>query len=153
MASSSLEILLSYLHQATVCYLRAAPEVLPDCLVEEFHIKPLVSPSHGKHHWPSIHILPTHQPLISHCQSTILSQSHRLQMLPNGESKLHFDSIEETVHAFSNGEFIVVLDSADRENEGDLIIAAEDVTSEKMAFMIKHTRHALFHLHLFPNFY
>lgn len=33
----------------------------------------------------------------------------------------------------------MVLDSTDRENEGDLIIAAEDVTAEKMAFMIRHT--------------
>lgn len=61
-------------------------------------------------------------------------------MPPNGESKLHFDSIEDTVNAFKNGEFIVVLDSTDRENEGDLIIAAEDVTTDKMAFMIRHTR-------------
>lgn len=37
------------------------------------------------------------------------------------------------------GEFIVVLDSQDRENEGDLIIAAEDLTTEKMAFMVRHT--------------
>jgi len=33
----------------------------------------------------------------------------------------------------------VVLDSTDRENEGDLVIAGEDVTTEKMAFMIRHT--------------
>ncbi len=39
------------------------------------------------------------------------------------------------------GEFIVVLDSQDRENEGDLIIAAEDVTTEKMSFMVRHTRY------------
>jgi len=39
------------------------------------------------------------------------------------------------------GEFIVVLDSTDRENEGDLIIAAEDVTVEKMAFMVRWTRY------------
>lgn len=39
-----------------------------------------------------------------------------------------------------NGEFIVVLDSMDRENEGDLIIAAEDITTEKMAFMVRHSR-------------
>lgn len=61
-------------------------------------------------------------------------------MLPNGESELHFDSIQDSISAFRNGDFIVVLDSTDRENEGDLIIAAEDVTTEKMAFMIKHTR-------------
>lgn len=50
-----------------------------------------------------------------------------------------FDSIESTVAAFRNGEFIVVLDDEDRENEGDLIIAAEDVSTEKMAFMIRYT--------------
>ena len=58
----------------------------------------------------------------------------------NGVLKRSFDSIEDTIAAFRNGEFIVVLDSTDRENEGDLIIAAEDVTTEKMAFMIRHTR-------------
>ncbi|KAK4694685.1 hypothetical protein P7C71_g2936, partial [Lecanoromycetidae sp. Uapishka_2] len=59
----------------------------------------------------------------------------------NGESKLHFDSIEDTIEAYRRGDFIVVLDSTDRENEGDLIIAAQDVTTEKMAFMIRHTRY------------
>lgn len=38
-----------------------------------------------------------------------------------------------------NGEFIVVLDDLSRENEGDLIIAASDMTTEKMAFMIRYT--------------
>lgn len=50
-----------------------------------------------------------------------------------------FDSIESTIDAFRKGEFIVVLDDEDRENEGDLIIAAEDVTAEKMAFMVRYT--------------
>lgn len=50
-----------------------------------------------------------------------------------------FDSIASTIQAFRAGEFIVVLDSQDRENEGDLIIAAQDVTTEKMAFMVRHT--------------
>src|SRR5271155_2984538 len=50
-----------------------------------------------------------------------------------------FDSIESTIEAFKRGEFIVVLDSQDRENEGDLIIAAQDITTDKMAFMIRHT--------------
>ena len=61
-------------------------------------------------------------------------------MTANGIHKRSFDSIEETLGAFQRGEFIVVLDSTDRENEGDLIIAAEDITTEKMAFMIRHTR-------------
>jgi 3,4-dihydroxy 2-butanone 4-phosphate synthase len=38
------------------------------------------------------------------------------------------------------GEFIIALDSTDRENEGDLLIAGEDLTTGKMAFMVKHTR-------------
>ena len=62
-------------------------------------------------------------------------------MTANGIPKLRFDSIEESLKAFRGGEFIVVLDSTDRENEGDLIIAAEDITTEKMAFMIRHTRY------------
>ena len=61
-------------------------------------------------------------------------------MSVNGVSKPSFDSIEDTIAAFRKGEFIVVLDSTDRENEGDLIIAAEAITTEKMAFMIRHTR-------------
>lgn len=42
-------------------------------------------------------------------------------------------------YPLGSGEFIVVLDDADRENEGDLIIAAEDVTPEKMAFMVRYS--------------
>lgn len=97
----------------------------------------------------------------------------------NGVSKLKFDTIEDSIEAFSrfldfvlsrhwpstgcralnlqeswgsvmkatqtniisteNGEFIVVLDSPSRENEGDLIIAASAVTTEKMAFMIRYS--------------
>ena len=37
----------------------------------------------------------------------------------------------------------MVLDSPHRENEGDLIIAAEAITTAKMAFMIRHTRYKL----------
>lgn len=50
-----------------------------------------------------------------------------------------FDSIESTIQSFREGNFIVVLDSPDRENEGDLIIAAQDVTTDKMAFMIRYS--------------
>ncbi|EWC48308.1 3,4-dihydroxy-2-butanone 4-phosphate synthase [Drechslerella stenobrocha 248] len=56
----------------------------------------------------------------------------------NGAEHL-FDSIEDSVAAFKRGEFLVVLDSTDRENEGDLIIAAQDVTTAQMAFMVRHT--------------
>lgn len=51
--------------------------------------------------------------------------------------QLGFDPIPSCVEAFKNGEFIIVVDSTSRENEGDLIIAAEDMTPEKMAFMVR----------------
>ncbi|GAP92922.1 putative dihydroxy-2-butanone 4-phosphate synthase [Rosellinia necatrix] len=50
-----------------------------------------------------------------------------------------FDTIPDTIAAFRNGEFILVMDDPGRENEGDLIIAAQDVTTEQMAFMIRHS--------------
>lgn len=40
-----------------------------------------------------------------------------------------------------NGEFVIVLDSQDRENEGDLIIAAETVTEAQMAFLVRYSRY------------
>jgi 3,4-dihydroxy 2-butanone 4-phosphate synthase/GTP cyclohydrolase II len=47
--------------------------------------------------------------------------------------------VEAAIAAIAKGEFVVVLDHVDRENEGDLIMAAERVTPEAMAFMIRHT--------------
>ncbi len=48
-------------------------------------------------------------------------------------------SIEEGIEAVRRGDFVLVVDDEDRENEGDLIIAAERVTSDKIAFMVRHT--------------
>jgi 3,4-dihydroxy 2-butanone 4-phosphate synthase len=50
-----------------------------------------------------------------------------------------FDSIPSAIEAFRNGEFLVVLDDPSRENEADLIIAAQDVTTEQMGFLIHHS--------------
>lgn len=50
-----------------------------------------------------------------------------------------FATIPEALEAFKNGEFLVVMDDEDRENEGDLIIAAEKVDTAKMAFLVKHS--------------
>lgn len=47
--------------------------------------------------------------------------------------------MEEAIRAFQEGQFLVVVDAMDRENEGDLIIAAEHLTSDKMAFMVRYT--------------
>jgi 3,4-dihydroxy 2-butanone 4-phosphate synthase/GTP cyclohydrolase II len=50
-----------------------------------------------------------------------------------------FTHIENAIEAIKRGELVVVVDDADRENEGDLIMAAEKATPEAMAFMIRHT--------------
>lgn len=54
-------------------------------------------------------------------------------------SEYTFDSIEKSLEAFKRGEFVVVMDDEDRENEGDLILAAEFATPEKVALMIRYT--------------
>src|ERR1700688_436752 len=48
-------------------------------------------------------------------------------------------SVHEAIDAFTRGEILVVTDDDDRENEGDLIIAAVHATPEKIAFIIRHT--------------
>lgn len=51
--------------------------------------------------------------------------------------------IEDAVADFKEGKFVIVVDDEDRENEGDLIIAAEKITPEKVNFMLKHARGVL----------
>ena len=48
-------------------------------------------------------------------------------------------NITEALDAFRSGKMIIVVDDEDRENEGDLILAAQHITDEKMAFMIRYT--------------
>ena len=48
--------------------------------------------------------------------------------------------IEEAIALFQQGEILVVVDDEDRENEGDLIIAAEKVTPDKINFLAKYAR-------------
>ena len=51
-----------------------------------------------------------------------------------------FNSIEDAIKAIARGEIIVVVDDEDRENEGDLICAAEAATPEIINFMAKYGR-------------
>ena len=51
----------------------------------------------------------------------------------------NFASIPDAVAAIARGEIIVVVDDEDRENEGDLIMAAESATAETIAFFVRHT--------------
>jgi 3,4-dihydroxy 2-butanone 4-phosphate synthase/GTP cyclohydrolase II len=50
-----------------------------------------------------------------------------------------FGTVDQAIEAFRSGEFVVVVDDADRENEGDLILPAEAATPERIAFMVRHT--------------
>lgn len=52
-------------------------------------------------------------------------------------------SIEDALQDFKEGKFVIVVDDEDRENEGDLIIAAEKITPEKVNFMLKNARGVL----------
>jgi 3,4-dihydroxy 2-butanone 4-phosphate synthase/GTP cyclohydrolase II len=50
-----------------------------------------------------------------------------------------FNTVEDAVNAIAAGEMIIVVDDADRENEGDLVMAAARTTAEQVAFIIRHT--------------
>lgn len=50
-----------------------------------------------------------------------------------------FSTIEQAVAAIAAGQMVIVVDDEDRENEGDLIMAAEFATPEAMAFMVRWT--------------
>jgi 3,4-dihydroxy 2-butanone 4-phosphate synthase/GTP cyclohydrolase II len=50
-----------------------------------------------------------------------------------------FASVEQLADAIGRGEMVIIVDDADRENEGDLILAAERVSTEKVGFMLRHT--------------
>lgn len=58
----------------------------------------------------------------------------------NTNEEIRLDTIEEAIAEFRAGRFVVVVDDEDRENEGDLIMAAEKVTPEDVNFMITNAR-------------
>src|SRR3979411_3379479 len=56
------------------------------------------------------------------------------------ENRSHFATVEEAVEEIRQGRQIVLVDDEDRENEGDLTMAAEKITPEAVNFMAKHGR-------------
>ncbi|HEX4906116.1 MAG TPA: bifunctional 3,4-dihydroxy-2-butanone-4-phosphate synthase/GTP cyclohydrolase II [Acidimicrobiales bacterium] len=60
-------------------------------------------------------------------------------MTPQHRRSTKLAPIEDAVAAIGRGEIVVVVDDEDRENEGDLIMAAEFATADKIAFFVKHT--------------
>ena len=59
--------------------------------------------------------------------------------MTNDTNPTVFNTIEEALTAIRQGEMVMVVDDDDRENEGDLIMAASKATPEAVAFMIRHT--------------
>ena len=59
------------------------------------------------------------------------------------ETKIKLDSIEDAIKDFAEGRMVVVVDDEDRENEGDIIVAAEKITPEQVNFMLKNARGVL----------
>lgn len=62
-----------------------------------------------------------------------------LGLAPVKEPDMQQSRVAEAIRAFERGEIVVVTDDDDRENEGDLIVAASHCTPEKMAFIVRHT--------------
>jgi 3,4-dihydroxy 2-butanone 4-phosphate synthase/GTP cyclohydrolase II len=54
--------------------------------------------------------------------------------------EFYFNKIEEAIEDIRQGKIVIVVDDEDRENEGDLVMAAEKVTPEKINFMVTHGR-------------
>jgi len=61
-------------------------------------------------------------------------------MIVQAAEAFQFDTIDDVVSDIARGRMVIVTDDADRENEGDLVMAAEKVTPEAVNFMAKHGR-------------
>lgn len=57
--------------------------------------------------------------------------------------EIKLDSINDAINDFKEGKFVIVVDDENRENEGDLIVAAEKITPEQVNFMLKNARGVL----------
>jgi 3,4-dihydroxy 2-butanone 4-phosphate synthase/GTP cyclohydrolase II len=52
----------------------------------------------------------------------------------------HFDTIDQAIKEIRRGQFVILVDDEDRENEGDLVMAAEKITPQAINFMARHAR-------------
>lgn len=66
-----------------------------------------------------------------------------LQTIMTMNSDIRLDRIEDAIRDFHEGKMVIVVDDEDRENEGDLIVAAEKITPEQVNFMLKNARGVL----------
>ncbi len=61
-------------------------------------------------------------------------------MLAEAPAVLEFDTIDDVLRDIANGQLVIVTDDEDRENEGDLVLAAEKATAQTINFMAMHGR-------------
>src|SRR4249919_2279346 len=61
-------------------------------------------------------------------------------MLAEAPAAFAFDAIDDVVRDIARGKLVIVTDDADRENEGDLVMAAEKTTPQAVNFMATHGR-------------
>ena len=73
------------------------------------------------------------------CQVTNQAPSSNFEF-PAFQEQTMLDTIQEVIRAVKNGEIVVVIDDENREDEGDLVMAAEKVTAESVNFMVKYGR-------------
>ena len=66
--------------------------------------------------------------------------SRPLTLAKQARPQAPFASIDDALHAYRRGEMLIVVDDEDRENEGDLTMAAEKITPDAINFMAKHGR-------------
>jgi len=78
--------------------------------------------------------------LLRDSSSTPLPPGSSPEVALNGEESIAFDSVADGLAAIRNGESIVVVDDENRENEGDLICAAQFATPEQINFMATEAR-------------
>jgi 3,4-dihydroxy 2-butanone 4-phosphate synthase / GTP cyclohydrolase II len=72
-----------------------------------------------------------------------MTEQHPPQSAPQSEARspgVRYDPIDEAIEAVRHGRMIILVDDEDRENEGDLVMAAERITPEAINFMAKHGR-------------
>jgi 3,4-dihydroxy 2-butanone 4-phosphate synthase/GTP cyclohydrolase II len=69
----------------------------------------------------------------------LLAYRSRVESSGTRETVMQLDTIEIAIRAIAQGEMIIVVDDDDRENEGDLIVAACKATQQQIAFMVRHT--------------
>src|SRR6202162_783080 len=63
-----------------------------------------------------------------------------VSMIATAPETFQFDAIDDVLSDIAKGRMIIVTDDADRENEGDLVMAAENVTPDAVNFMTKYGR-------------